>query len=83
MAKAVKLLGRVENNPKDVRFDDICGLAEAFGFVLKGGKSSHRVYAREGIGQLLNFQKVGGKAKPSQVKQFLNVLKENGLKLEE
>ena len=45
-----------------------------FGFRHKGGKGSHRIYVKEGVREMLNFQNVKGKAKPHQVKQFLKVV---------
>jgi len=83
MGKLQKLFGRVKNNPQDIRFDDICKLAEAFGFVYKGGKGSHKVYTRKGIEEILNFQNVNGKVKPYQTKQFLKIIEEYNLKLKE
>ena len=64
----------LKHNPKNVRFDDLCRAAETFGFFLRGGKGSHRVYVRQGVTELLNFQNVGGKAKPYQVRQLLKVI---------
>ncbi|MBI5198895.1 MAG: type II toxin-antitoxin system HicA family toxin, partial [Nitrospirae bacterium] len=49
MGKPEKLFAKVKNNPQDVRFDEICKLAEAFGFRYKGGKGSHKVYSKKGI----------------------------------
>jgi len=40
----------------------------------EGGKGSHRIYVLRGVGELLNFQNVDGKAKPYQVKQFINII---------
>lgn len=70
MSKLAKLLGKARNNPSGVRYGDLCKLAEAFGFRFKGGKGSHRVYGKEGVFEILNFQNVGGSVKPYQVKQF-------------
>ncbi len=64
----------IKDNPKNVRFNNMCNIAEAFGFRFRGGKGSHRIYAREGITELLNFQNVNGKAKPYQVKQFIKIV---------
>lgn len=61
-------------NTKNVRFEVLCRAAELFGFRFKGGKGSHRVYIKEGVREMLNFQNVEGKAKPYQVKQFLKVI---------
>jgi predicted RNA binding protein YcfA (HicA-like mRNA interferase family) len=35
--------------------------AEVFGFTFRGGKGSHRIYVREGVEELMNFQNVKGK----------------------
>ena len=83
MAKAQRLFERIRNNPEDVRFSDICKMAESFGFTYKGGKGSHKVYIRKDIEEILNFQNVKGKAKPYQVRQFLKIIEEHELKLKE
>jgi hypothetical protein len=54
----------LKSNPKNVRFDDLCRVAEAFGFHFKGGKGSHRVYVQPGVATILNFQNVGGRQNP-------------------
>ncbi len=53
----------IKDNPKNVRFNKMCNIAEAFGFRFRGGKGSHRIYVREDITELLNFQNANGKAK--------------------
>jgi predicted RNA binding protein YcfA (HicA-like mRNA interferase family) len=83
MDKIQKLFNKVNNNPYDVRFNDICKLAEAFGFTYKGGKGSHRVYSQKGVREILNFQNVKGKVKPYQVKQYLKLIQEYNLRLKE
>lgn len=83
MDKIKKLFNKINNNPYDVRFNDICKLAEAFGFTYKGGKGSHRVYSRKGVREILNFQNVKGKVKPYQVKQYLKLIQEYNLRLKE
>ena len=70
---------RLEENPKNVRFIDLCKAAELFGFRYRGGKGSHVVYVREGIKEILVFQNVKGKAKPYQVKQFLKIIEKYNL----
>ncbi|TAN44822.1 MAG: type II toxin-antitoxin system HicA family toxin [Nitrospirae bacterium] len=81
MGKLKKLYEKTVNNPANVRFQDICKLAEAFGFVYKGGKGSHTAYCRNGIFEILNFQNVNGMAKPYQVKQLLKLIEEYNLSL--
>lgn len=74
-----RLFEEIKYNPKDVRFERICNIAESFGFRFRGGKGSHRIYVREGIKELLNFQSVKGKAKPYQVKQFIKIIEKYNL----
>ena len=70
-----ELKGRVTN----VRFEELCQAAESFGFKFKGSKGSHRIFVREGIKELLNFQDVRGKAKPYQVRQFIKLIEKYNL----
>jgi hypothetical protein len=83
VGKIEKLFDKVKNNHQNVRYNDICKLAEAFGFKYKGGKGSHTVYSQKGIQEILNFQNVNGMVKPYQVRQFLRIIEEHGLKLKE
>ena len=70
---------RFKSNPANVSFKELCRAAELLGFKLRGGKSSHRIFLKEGVREMLNFQDVKGKAKPYQVKQFINVIEKYGL----
>lgn len=70
-----ELKGRVTN----VRFEELCQAAESFGFKFKGGKGGHRIFVREGVKELLNFQDVRGKAKPYQVRQFIKLIEKYNL----
>ncbi len=83
MSKVEKLFDKIRNNPRNVRFNDICKLAETFGFEYKGGRGSHKLYMKKSVNEMLNFQNVNGMAKPYQVRQFLKIIEENGLKLKE
>jgi hypothetical protein len=69
----------LKRNPKNVRFEKLCQVVELFGFEFRGGKGSHRIFMREGVKELLNFQNVGGEAKPYQVKQFLKIVEKYNL----
>jgi hypothetical protein len=64
----------VVDNPKDVRFEDACKIAEWLGFSCKGGKGSHTVYARPGEQVLLNFQDVNGRIPTYQAKQLIEMI---------
>ena len=79
MAKCQKLLLQALNGPENMRFDDLCALAECYGFVLRRSSgTSHRVFKRIGYFRMLNFQNAGGRAKPYQVKDLLNALRDLG-----
>jgi hypothetical protein len=70
---------KFKGNPADIRFEQLCRAAELFGFKFKGGKGSHRIFVRDGIREMLNFQEVKGKAKPYQVRQFIKVIEKYNL----
>ncbi len=74
MAQLKKLIESVRNNPKDVRFDDACRIAEALGFVGKGGRGSHRAFSRLGERTGLNFQNRSGKIIPYQARQLIAMI---------
>ncbi|NOZ77536.1 MAG: type II toxin-antitoxin system HicA family toxin [Euryarchaeota archaeon] len=74
-----RMLKWLENNPKNIRFIELCRAAEVFGFQGRGGKGSHRIFVKEGIPEMLNFQNVKGKAKPYQVRQLIKVIKKYNL----
>jgi hypothetical protein len=73
----------LKGNPKNVRFNRLCNAAELFGFSYRGGKGRHVIYRREGIREMLNFQNVGGWAKPYQVRQLLKIIDKYNLLKEE
>ena len=79
MTKKREIYEKLKNNHKNVRFEELCNAAEIFGFRFRGGKGSHKVYVRDGVKEILNFQNVKGKAKPYQVKQFLKVIEKYNL----
>ena len=78
-----KIFEELKGNPQNVRFEKLCKAAESFGFRFRGGKGSHRIFVRDGIEELLNFQNVGGKAKPYQVRQFIKIVEKYNLLKEE
>jgi len=73
-----KLLKGLRDNPRMVRFDDACRIAERLGFERKAGKGSHCTYGREGESLLLNFQNRGGYIMVYQAKQLDNMVKKYG-----
>jgi len=80
-----KLLQRVRNNPRDVRFSDLLELVAAVGFVpIRQRPGSHRRFVHPTAQEYLNLQPGNdGKAKPYQVKEFLEKVDRLGLRLPE
>ena len=78
MAKCEKLLIKARNSPDNLRFAEVCSLAECYGWVFVGGSGAHRVYLNAAIGNavgsMMNFQSRKGKAKAYQVKQLLDAI---------
>ena len=76
-----KLLEDLKNNPKNIRFEKLCRIAEAFVFQFKSGKGNNRIYLRKDIKERPNFQNVSGKAKPNQVRQLIKIIDKYNLTL--
>jgi hypothetical protein len=77
------LIEELQKSHNNIRFERFCKIVEAFNFILKGGKGSHRVYSHKGVVEILNLQEVKGKAKPYQVKQFIKIVEKYHLLEEE
>ena len=74
MSKIEKLLDSIRNNPKGVRFDDACKVAESLGFSYKRVHGSHHIYGRLNEPVILNFQNKNGSIAFYQVKQLIEVM---------
>ncbi|HEV2419468.1 MAG TPA: type II toxin-antitoxin system HicA family toxin [Terriglobia bacterium] len=79
--KPEKLLHKALSSPSNLRFEEVCALARAFGFHLSRVRGSHHVFARQDVRELVNLQEVRGKAKPYQVKQLLHLAERYNLVL--
>jgi len=79
--KPRKLLEKALASPANLRFEQACTLARAFGFRLSRVSGSHHIFAHPNVNELLNLQEVGGKAKPYQVKQLLQLAERYNLSL--
>ncbi len=77
-----RFLKKILAGSKNVRFSDMVGLVEAFGFELSRTDGSHHIFTRTGIPELVNLQNVHGEAKPYQVRQFLRLVERHNLLLE-
>jgi predicted RNA binding protein YcfA (HicA-like mRNA interferase family) len=81
--KPRKILEKALATPNNVRFSDMCKLVEAFGFHLSRVKGSHHIFVHPDVPELVNLQEVKGKAKAYQVRQFLKLVEEYNLQLED
>ena len=69
---------------RNVRFEDLLRLAEAFGFALKRVRGSHHILIHPAVPHALNLQPDGaGKAKPYQMRQLVELIERYGLDLED
>jgi predicted RNA binding protein YcfA (HicA-like mRNA interferase family) len=78
-----KMLEKIYNNNKNVRFGDFTLIVEAFGFNQVRVSGSHHMYWRDGVNEMVNIQNVRGEVKPYQIKQFLSLIEMYNLKLED
>lgn len=78
MSQRAKLLEKIWNNPKDVRFEDACKVALYLGFTAKGSKGSHNSYSLPGEPTGLNFQNRNGKIPTYQAHQLIEMIDKYG-----
>jgi predicted RNA binding protein YcfA (HicA-like mRNA interferase family) len=84
VVKRRKLLDRLLAGSHDISFNEFVALLEGFGFLLDRVRGSHHVFARPDVGEMLSIQpRKDGKAKPYQLRQFLKMVEEYNLELEE
>ena len=76
MANIETIVNKMRNNPKDLGFNDLCKVCDAFfGKPPRQGGSSHRVYKTLWQGDpRVNIQNAKGKAKAYQVRQVLSAI---------
>jgi hypothetical protein len=75
MGKNEKLLDQILLGTSDanISFDGLCQLLIRLGFEERV-RGSHHVFRKEGVQEMINLQKDGGKAKVYQVRQVRSVL---------
>jgi len=83
MVKKQKLYQKIINSQKNVKFNDLLRLVQAFGFELDRIKGSHHTFKHPEIEDaFLQLQPTkNNEAKPYQIKQFLSLIEEYNLKL--
>ena len=78
-----RLLAIVINNRNNVKFNDFVLLLSYFGFKLRRTNGSHHIYKNYTIGKSINIQNIKGEAKSYQIKQFLEIIEEYELEMED
>ncbi|MCB0042086.1 MAG: type II toxin-antitoxin system HicA family toxin [Caldilinea sp.] len=78
-----RLLQKILGGSKNIAFNDMIALVEAFGFRLARINGSHHIFTHPEIKELVNLQNVGGQAKPYQIKQFLRLVERYDLRMED
>ena len=81
--KPRKVLEKILSGSRNVRFADMQRLVEAFGFALARTSGSHCIFTHPHVPELVNLQDVGGQAKPYQIRQFLKLVEEYNIVLED
>jgi predicted RNA binding protein YcfA (HicA-like mRNA interferase family) len=77
MPNCDKLLEKARRAPTNLRFTEVCQLAECYGFAFERQRGSHVQYLRPGYPKRLTLQPdKHGKAKPYQVRQVLDIIDE-------
>jgi len=75
MADIQSILKQMRENPKGVRFNDLCKVCNSYFGKARQSGSSHRVYKTPWVGDpRVNIQSDKGQAKPYQVRQVLQAI---------
>jgi len=75
MANTNVIIKQMKQNPKDVRFADLCKICDLYFGQARQKSSSHRIYKTPWQGDpRVNIQNQKGKAKAYQVKQVLKAI---------
>ena len=77
-----KILQKILDGSKNIKFSDMIKLVEGFGFKLSRTDGSHHIFSRADIPELVNIQSVNGQVKPYQIRQFLKLVEKYDLSLE-
>ena len=82
MGRWGKLVDQMQRSRTNVRFNDLCNLVTKMGYSLDRTKGSHRHYRRASYPAINLQEGKGGKAKPYQVAQVLDILVSMGIEVD-
>ncbi|EGW37856.1 hypothetical protein DOT_4264 [Desulfosporosinus sp. OT] len=80
---ARRILERILSGSKNIRFEEIVALTQAYGFRLARINGSHHIFVHPEVRELINLQNVNGMAKPYQIRQLLKLVELNNLRMGE
>ena len=78
-----KILKKILEGNKNIRFAEMVALIQSYDFYLSRSSGSHHIYVNREINEIINLQKVKGKAKPYQVNQFIKIIERYNLKMKD
>jgi hypothetical protein len=77
-----KLFRKILSGSKNIRFEEFAALVEAFGFRPAGANQRQSLHIRASASTgLVNLQNFKGKAKPYQIRQFLELVEQHNLSI--
>jgi predicted RNA binding protein YcfA (HicA-like mRNA interferase family) len=78
MSRCWKLIEKARASPAGLRFDELCALAECFGWTFQRQKGSHRAYTHPRASRPFVCQRgANGTAKAYQVRQLIDLIAEH------
>jgi len=83
MANVQRIYNKVIEGRVSVSFRDLQRLLLALGFRLDRISGSHHIYLHADVSRAISIQPVGKDAKPYQIRQLRDMIREFGLKLED
>jgi predicted RNA binding protein YcfA (HicA-like mRNA interferase family) len=82
MGKKEKLYKKAKSSPTNLRFSELCSLAENVGFAFRDQTGSHKIYKHTKYDRTMNFQPDKhdkSKAKKFQIRQLIDFIDEHKL----
>ena len=83
MGKKEKLFAKAKNSPANLKFKELCLLAEFAGFKFRRQRGSHKIYKHPVYKAMMNFQPEEDSAKKYQVLQLIESIEEFNIILED
>ena len=81
MSKIAKLAYKLFAG-QNIRFAEFKALLIAYGFDLQRTNGSHHIYRHDDVAAIINIQPDGKNAKRYQLRQFIAIVEEYGLKVD-